>query len=357
MMGGRESWDYLAPTTSGENELVLCENGDYAADREAARGVPRAPDFPASLPAPEEVETPNVTTIDELATLLGIDAAATSKAMPVVTANGQLVLGLVRGDDQLNEEKLMTVLESGFRPATDEEIRSAFGAGGGSLGPVDVDVEIVADELLREGQFVAGANRDGWHLRGVQAGRDYEPRFADIRQMQEGDRCPNCGGALSIQTAIEVGHIFKLGTYYSVPFHAMFLDEDGQEKPLVMGSYGVGPARTIAAIVEQHHDEHGIAWPSSVAPYDAHVVALPGLEQQAEEAAAALDAAGNDVILDDRDQRAGEKFADADLIGCPIRVTVGKKTLDDGAVDVRDRTTGDEERVPIPELSGKLASV
>ena len=357
IMGGRESWDYLAPTTSGENELVRCENGDYAADREAAKGVPRAPEFPPSLDAPEEVETPNVTTIEQLANLLGIDAAATSKAMPVVTANGRLVLGLLRGDDQLNEEKLQTVLESGFRPATDEEIRAAFGAGGGSLGPVGVDVEIVADELLREGQYVAGANRDGWHLRGVEAGRDYQPRFADIRQLQEGDRCPNCGGMLSIQTAIEVGHIFKLGTHYSERFEATFLDEDGQEKLLVMGSYGVGPARTIAAIVEQHHDEHGIAWPASVAPYDAHVVALPGVEQQAEDAAAALDAAGKDVLLDDREQRAGEKFADADLIGCPTRVTVGKKTLDDGAVDVRDRATGDEERVPIPELSGRLASV
>ena len=357
IMGGRESWDYLAPTGSGENELVLCENGDYQADREAARGVPRTPDFPESLSAPEDVETPGVATIEDLASFLDVDAAATSKAMPVVTADGRLVLGLVRGDDQLNEEKLTTELESGFRPATDDEIRATFGAGGGSLGPVGVDVEVVADELLRDGQFVTGANRDGWHLRGVEAGRDYQPRFADIRALQEGDRCPICGGTLSIQTAIEVGHIFKLGRHFSERFEARFLDEDGREKLLVMGSYGVGPARTIAAIVEQHHDEHGIAWPEAVAPYDAHVVALPGVEQQAEETAAALDAAGRDVLLDDRDQRAGEKFADADLIGCPIRVTVGKKTLDDGAVDVRDRATGDEHRVPIPELSGKLAGV
>jgi prolyl-tRNA synthetase len=240
---------------------------------------------------------------------------------------------------------------------TDEEIRAIFGAGGGSLGPVAVTIDILADEALREGQFVAGANRDGWHLRGVQAGRDYNPTFADIRQAHAGDGCPQCDGKLLEQTAIELGHIFKLGTFYSAKFGATFLDEDGEEKPLVMGSYGIGPARSMAAIVEQHHDENGIAWPASVAPYDAHVVALPGVEAQAEEAAAALDEAGKDVLLDDRDQRAGEKFADADLIGCPIRVTVGKKTLDDGAVDVRDRATGEEERVPIPELSGKLASV
>jgi prolyl-tRNA synthetase len=170
--------------------------------------------------------------------------------------------------------------------------------------------------------------------------------------MLEGDRCPNCGGALLVERAIEVGHIFKLGTYYSTRFDATFLDEDGQERHLVMGSYGIGPARTMAAIVEQHHDERGICWPKAVAPFDVHVVALPGLEEPAEEAAAELDAAGRDVLLDDRDLRAGEKFADADLIGCPSRVTVGKKTLDDGAVDVRDRAGGEERRVAISELGG-----
>jgi prolyl-tRNA synthetase len=354
IMGGRESRDYLAPTGSGENELVLCENCDYAADREAARGVPRDPEFPERLAAPSEVETPGVATIEDLARLLDIDPAATSKAMPVVTNEGRLVLGLVRGDDQLSEEKLTTVLESGFRPATDDEIRSAFAAGGGSLGPVGVEVEVVADDLLASGQYVTGANRDGWHLRGVEAGRDYQPRFADIRRLQEGDRCPNCGGALTVQTAVEVGHIFKLGTYYSVPFNATFLDENGEERHLIMGSYGIGPARTIAAIVEQHGDDRGICWPRSVAPYDVHVVALPGLDEAAEEAAAELDAAGRDVLLDDRDLRAGEKFADADLIGCPSRVTVGRRTLDDGAVDVRDRAGGDERRVSISELGGKL---
>src|SRR5207302_5119267 len=165
---------------------------------------------------------------------LGIDASATSKAMPVVKEDGTLVLALVRGDDRLSETKLYDALPGTSRPATDDEIRAAFGAGGGSLGPVGFDGEVVADEALREGQFVAGANRDGWHLRGVEAGRDYQPRFADIRELQDGDRCPICGGKLSIQTAIEVGHIFKLGTHYSERFEATFLDEDGQEKLLVM---------------------------------------------------------------------------------------------------------------------------
>jgi prolyl-tRNA synthetase len=349
MMGGSESMDYLAPAATGENTLVTCERGDYAADLEIAQGVPRGAEFPPLLDEPEEVETPHATTIQDLSQLLGVDEAATSKAMPVV-ADGKVVLGLVRGDDRLDEVKMIEALGQAFRPATEEEIRKAFGADAGSIGPVGVSVEIVADEALREGQFVAGANRTGYHLRGVEAGRDFQPRFANIREVREGDACPRCGGRLQLRTAIEVGHIFKLDTYYSAPLGATFLDEDGTEKPLVMGSYGIGPGRTLAAIVEQHHDEHGITWPRSVAPYDVHVVALPGLEERAEEVAAKLDQAGDAVLLDDREQRAGEKFADADLIGLPLRVTVGKKTLEDDAVDVRDRASGDERRVPIADL-------
>jgi prolyl-tRNA synthetase len=352
-MGGTDSNDFLAPAEAGENTLVTCENGDYAADIEIARGIPRAPKFPERLAAPEEVETPGVATIEALAELLDIDPAATSKAMPVVQ-DGRVVLALVRGDDRLSEPKTTSALGGAFRPATDEEIREAFGASGGSLGPVGAAVEVVADEALREGQFVAGANRDGWHLRGVEAGRDFEPRFADLREARQGDRCPRDRGTLRFEPAIEIGHIFKLGAYYSIPFGANFLDEDGAERPLIMGSYGIGPGRVMAAIVEQHHDERGIIWPRSVAPYDVHVVALPGVEEQAHEAAAALDAAGFDVLLDDRDARAGEKFADADLIGLPQRITVGKKTVEDGAADVRDRSTGDERRVPIGSLGEAL---
>ena len=245
---------------------------------------------------------------------------------------------------------MVSALGSDFRPATEEEIREAFGADPGSLGPVGVDGEVVADEALREGQFVAGANRTGWHLRGAEAGRDYQPRFADLRQSQEEDSCPNCGGRLRFQVAIEVGHIFKLETKYSEPLEARFLDEDGTEKTILMGSYGIGPGRVMAAAVEQHHDENGIMWPVAIAPYDVHVVALPGADEVATRAAQRLDAAGKAVLLDDRDARAGEKFADADLIGIPTRVTAGRKSLEDGAVDVRDRATGEERRVAVEEL-------
>ena len=358
MMGGTESFDYLAPSGSGENTLVTCENGDYAADLEIARGVPRAPDFPDALDSPAEIETPNTRTCEALAELLSLDLAATSKAMPVVRDDGTLVLALLRGDDRLEEAKLQGALRSDFRLATDEEVRADFGAEGGSLGPVGFSGPIVADETLRAGQFVAGANRTGWHLRGVEAGRDYEPEFADIRQPRQGDACPVCGGRLGFHTAIEVGHIFKLGTDYSEPMGATFLDEDGTERVLQMGSYGIGPGRVLAAAVEQHHDENGIVWPAAIAPYDVHIVSLawdnPEIASFADEAAESLSAAGLDVLLDDRELRPGEKFADADLIGCPVRVTVGRKTLDDDAVDVRRRATGKEERVARLELAKRV---
>jgi prolyl-tRNA synthetase len=351
IMGGSGSQDFLAPAGAGENTLVTCENGDYAADLEIAGGIPSAPDFPEALPAPEEVETPDQRTIEDVSKFLGVDERATAKAMPVVTDEG-LVLALVRGDDRLNEMKLLAALGRDFRPAQPEEIRETFGADGGSIGPVGSPVEVMADETLREGQYVVGANRNDVHLRGVQAGRDFEARFADLREVRAGDACTRCGGHLRLQVAIEVGHIFKLETRFSEALGAHFLDEDGTERPLIMGSYGIGPGRVVAAVVEQRHDEQGISWPSAIAPYDVHVVALPGVEDQAEQAARALQAAGADVLLDDRDARAGEKFADADLIGCPIRVTVGKKTAEDGAVDVRDRESGLERRVPLDELGG-----
>ena len=351
IMGGSGSQDFLAPSGSGENTLVTCENGDYAADLEIAAGVPPAADFPAELDAPEEVETPGQRTIEGVSEFLGVDPRATAKAMPVVVGD-KLVLALVRGDDRLNEMKLLAELRDTFRPAEAEEIREAFGAGGGSIGPVGATVEVIADDALREGQYVVGANRDDVHLRGVQAGRDFQARFADLREVRAGDACTRCGGHLSLQAAIEVGHILKLETRFSRPLNATFVDEDGAERPLIMGSYGIGPGRVMAAAVEQSHDEDGIVWPPSLAPYGVHIVALPGVEQQADEAARVLDGAGAEVLLDDRDARAGEKFADADLIGIPLRVTVGKKTAEDGKVDVRDRKTGEERRVPLGELGG-----
>jgi prolyl-tRNA synthetase len=353
MMGGTESFDFLAPAGAGENTLVTCEDGDFAADIEVARTKPRAATFPETLLAPEEVETPGVKTCEALADFLSIDVAATSKAMPMTTDDG-VVLVLIRGDDRIEPAKLDSGLGLQSRPSTDDEIRAAFGASGGSLGPVGFKGRIVADETLRHGQYVAGANRDGWHLRGVEAGRDFQAEFADLRESTETDSCPVCGGKLTFTTAIEVGHIFKLGTKFSDALDANFLDEDGKQRAFIMGCYGIGLARTMAAIVEQNHDENGIVWPASVAPYDVHLVVLGGADEIGEQAAEILSAAGKDVLLDDRDQRPGEKFADADLIGIPIRITAGKKSLEDGAVDVRQRATGAERRVIVADLGKEV---
>ncbi len=361
LMGGEVAHEYLAPCPAGENEIALCENGDYAANVEAAKSVPSAPGFPERLDAPQEVATPDIRTIEEVSEFLSIDPRATAKAMPVVGPDGQLVLGLLRGDHRLHELKAAALLGGEFRPAHPEEIEQAFGASGGSLGPVGVKLRVIADEALRTGQFVSGANRDGFHLLGVEAGRDYECEFADIREVMDGDSCIHCGGRITVEPAIEIGNIFKLGTRYSDPLHAVYLDESGKEQAIVMGCYGIGPGRVVAAAIEQNHDGNKILWPRSLAPYDVEIVALQGAGENllaiAEEIGAELSDAGLEVLLDDREARPGEKFADADLIGAPLRITVGKKTLEDGAVDLRLLASGEDRRVPAAEAAAQAAEL
>ncbi len=320
-----------------------------------ARGIPRASVFPETLVAPEEVDTPGVKTCEALADLLSIDVAATSKAMPVTTTDGTVVLALVRGDDKVEPAKLDAALGRPSRPSTDDEIRAAFGASGGSLGPVGFGGEVIADEVLRHGQFVAGANRDGRHLRGVEAGRDYQPRFVDLRQSIEGDTCPHCGGLLQLRDGDRGGpHLQARDAVLEASRSNVRRRGRPRAAAASCGSYGIGPARVMAAAVEQSHDENGIVWPAAIAPYDVHVVVLTGAEEIGEQAAQALSDAGLEVLVDDRDQRPGEKFADADLIGVPVRVTAGRKSLEDGAVDVRQRSTGEERRVAVADLGKEV---
>ena len=358
VMGGHGGEEFVAPSPNGEADLVRCSRGDYAANVEVARSRPRPPQFPAALDAPEEVETPGATTIEGLAEMLGIDPAATAKAMPIVV-DGAVVLALVRGDHRLHDMKTGKALGARFRPAQPDEIREAFGADPGSIGPVGAGVRVIADEALREGQFVGGANRTGWHLRGLQAGRDYEAEFADLREVVEGDGCPACdGGTLHIEPAIEVGHIFKLGTRYAEPLGATYLDESGREHPIVMGSYGIGLARIAAAAVEQGHDEAGIAWPAAVAPFDVHLVVIGGADDPQRAVADGLreelEGAGVDVLFDDRTKSPGEKFADAELIGCPVRVTVGKRTATEGSADLQVRRGRESSALPVAEVAAAV---
>jgi len=349
MMGGLGAHEYMAPCAAGENEVALSDAG-YAANVEVAAGTPRPPEFPEPLPEPEPVETPGARTIDEVSALLGGDPATLVKSLPVVTPDGTVRLVLVRGDDTMNEIKLASALRSEFRPATEDEIVASFGARPGFIGPVGTDVEVIADSALERGVYVTGANRDGWHLRGVEPGRDFQGRFADVRAVQAGDRCPN-GGTIAIEPAIEVGNIFKLGTRYSEPLGATYLDESGEERPIVMGSYGVGPARIAAAAVEQYADEQGISWPASIAPFDVQLVALgkPGSDEHAlgERLYGELREAGLDVLYDDREASPGEKFAEAELLGCPLRVVAGRRSLESGELELQVRRGREKRSVPL----------
>ncbi len=356
VMGGLGAHEYMAPCPAGENEVALSDAG-YAANVEVARGQAQVPDFPQQLDAPEPVETPAARTIDEVSGLLGVDPRTLIKALPVMLEQGGMRLALVRGDHRLNEIKLQNVLGSPFRPATEQEIVASFGAQPGFIGPVAADVEVVADEAIQRGVYVTGANSDGMHLRGVQPGRDFSAAFDDIRSVEEGDRDP-LGGTIRIEPAIEVGNIFKLGTRYSEPLGATFVDEDGKERPIVMGSYGIGPARIAAAAVEQGADEHGISWPRAIAPFDLHLVGLgkQGTPERelAERLYEELTESGFDVLYDDRDTSPGEKFVEAELLGCPLRVVAGKRSVESGELEVQVRRGAQKQGVPLEGAADAL---
>jgi prolyl-tRNA synthetase len=350
MMGGSGSHEFMAPSAAGEDEVALCAACDYAANVELARGVPR----PASLPddvVSHEVATPGARTIAEVAAQLKIDAACSIKSL-LYMAGDTPVLALVRGDHNLHERKFARALGAEPRPARPEEVRERLGVSVGSVGPVGLKggVRVIADESLKSGRYVVGANRDGFHLVGVRPGKDFGCDWADLQVALPGESCPRCGQPLQVERVIEVGNIFKLGTKYSLGLNAMYLDEAGQQKPIVMGSYGIGPARIAAAAVEQRHDADGIIWPWAIAPFHVHLIPV-AVKDASQMAAAeyierALVNAGFDVLVDDRDERAGVKFKDADLLGVPVRVTVGNAFVKEGVVEVRDRATRVDQRVP-----------
>jgi prolyl-tRNA synthetase len=338
MMGGLGAHEFMAPSPAGEDEIARCQSCGYAANVELARSRPATPRFRGEPRA--EVATPGVRTIADVCALLGIEPAQTIKSLLYVGPSGP-VLALVRGDQQLHEKKLARLLGGNVRSAHPEEVRDALGASVGSVGPAGAAVPVVADEALGEGDYVCGANRDGVHVRGIRPGRDFTARYADLHVAQAGDGCPECGASLVVERVIEVGNIFKLGTKYSTTLGATYLDEQGQARPIVMGSYGIGPARIVASAVEQRHDADGIVWPWAIAPAQVHVLPVnmkqAEMRETAERLYRELGAAGYEAVLDDRDDRPGVKFKDADLLGIPIRVTVGARLAKDGMVEVRTR--------------------
>jgi prolyl-tRNA synthetase len=357
MMGGTASHEFMGFSPNGEDTIFICSNGDYAANREVAL-FQRDEPVMEELEPMEEVETPETTTIEALAAYLGISRSKTAKAVFYKGGSGRFIFAVIRGDLDVNETKLRKVInEPALTPATIEEIH-AVGAEAGYGSPVGVrDAFIVVDESVRDTpNLVAGANRVGWHRINVNLGRDYQADVvADIANAWDGAPCPTCGAPMRADRAIEVGNIFKLGSRYSAMLGATYLDADGRAVPIEMGSYGIGSGRLAATIVEQCYDDKGITWPVAVAPYSVSLLNL-GKIDDAETVAAAqrlyceLTDAGIDVLFDDRDERAGVKFNDADLIGNPIRLSVSPRTLKDGTAEMKGRKESAAVFVPLIDV-------
>jgi prolyl-tRNA synthetase len=365
IMGGSLAHEFMVLNEHGEDTLVICPTGDYAANQQIA--AVEKPQPAAEEPmATEEVPTPGTDTIASLAALLEVGTDRTAKATFFVTGDGRLITAIVRGDFEVNETKLFNAVKAfgGLRPATAEEIRAA-GMEPGYASPIGAhDTTVVVDELvMRAPNLVAGGNRAGFHLRNVNAGRDFTPDVvADITNAREGDPCPRCGTPLTLRKGIEVGNIFKLGTDFTEKLNATYLAEDGSRHFVIMGSYGIGLGRAMACIVEEHHDEKGIVWPAAVAPYPAQLVALgvgkdPAVGEAADDLYARLADVGVEVLYDDRDESPGVKLTDAELLGMPMIVTVSTRSLAAGGAEVTDRATGERSVRPIDEVVAALTGV
>jgi len=356
MMGGHGADEYMAPCAAGENEVVLAAG--YAANTEVATADPQPVALPSGLDAPELVQTPGMTTIDAVVAALEVPAGALLKAFPIVLDGDGMKLVVVRGDHRVNEIKLQNTLGQPFRAAREEEIAAALGPPG-FIGPVGSELPVLLDEAIAPGSYIAGANQPDAHLQGVEPGRDFQFERVDVRSVAAGD---TIGGAtVRIERAIEVGNIFKLGTRYSEPLGASYLDEDGRSRLIWMGSYGFGPARAAAAAVEQYADEQGISWPRAIAPFDVELVVLGKLGTPERELAdrlyGELAEAGLDTLYDDRDAGPGEKFTDAELLGCPLRVTVGRRTLAGEEIEVQVRRGREARTVPLAGAADAVAAL
>ena len=373
IMGGSMAHEFMALTPIGEDTLLLCDQCGYKANRQVATYT--KPELVQSeVAAIEEVHTPGVDTIASLAEFLGIDERETAKAIFVVAevdvdgeSQEQFVFAVVRGDMELNETKLTNAVKARrLRPAHVDEI-TAIGAAAGYGSPVGIDrdkVLLVVDELVVESpNLVAGANKTDTHLRNVNYGRDYEADIVtDLVAVDDGFACPDCGAPLRSVRGVEVGNIFKLGTDFSVALGANFLDENGTSHPIVMGSYGIGSDRLISAVIEEHHDEYGIKWPVTIAPYQVVIVGLgtakqPEVVEATEQIYADLQTAGIETLYDDRDERAGVKFNDADLLGIPLRLTVGGRGIKSGQLELKLRRDGSAHDVPLDDVVGTLQRI
>jgi len=363
-MGGSQSHEFAAPSDAGEDVIAICDGCGYAANLEKARSVARPaaqPDSTEELPL-EEFHTPGKKTIAEVAEFDGSPDTSHIKSL-VMAADGKPYLIVLRGDHSLNEAKLESVIEAKeLRPAHAEEISEWFGADAGSLGPVDVmGLTILTDVALQDRRnLIAGANRDDYHLRHVTPGRDFEANFVDVREVVEGDSCVDCGKPIALRKCIEIGHIFKLGYRYADSMGLRVLDPNGKEVTPIMGSYGIGLERILTAAIEQNHDDRGMMLPASIAPFEAIITPVNLKNDDQRVAAESLyedcRRRGIDIVLDDRSERAGVKFSDAELVGIPYRLTVGKK-ISDGVVELVVRSTRQTTDVRLEVASERLAEL
>lgn len=358
-MGGSASAEFMVKSEVGEDEIVFCSGCDYAANIEKATSVNHKAST-EEMKEMSEIETPNVHTIEELQDFFKMDAGQFAKTL-IYYADGKTVAVVVRGDRDVNETKVANAIGGAveFELASEDTIKAVTGAEVGFAGPIGIktDYLFIDQEVVDQRNVIVGANKTGYHIQNANFGRDFEGQIGDFRNVQEGDKCPKCGQPLEIMRGVEVGHIFKLGTKYSESMGATFLDQNGKSQPIIMGCYGIGVERTVAAVIEQHHDENGIIWPLAIAPY--HVVVVPvnvkkeeHLEN-AEKIYKELEAAGVEVLLDDRNERAGFKFKDSDLLGIPMRITVGKDIVD-GKVEFKLRKEADKEIISVDEVLDRV---
>lgn len=350
MMGGATSHEFMAPSPAGEDEVVLCDTCGYSANVELATSQPKKIEIKNWKF--EEIYTPEKRTVEEVSNFLKISPEYFIKSLLLISNNGPL-LALVRGDQELHEKKMKRIIGD-YRPAQKQEVKEILGIEAGFIGPMSHKIKIIADTCLKEGVYVSGANKSQYHAKGIIPNKDFIAEWHDIHIAKEGDLCSKCSNPLRIERAIEIGNIFKLGTKYSLPLKAFYLDEKGQEKPLVMGSYGIGPARIAAAVIEQNYDRDGIIWPKSIAPFDIEILPLNINDSNtidiAEKIYYELIERNIDVLIDDRDERAGVKFKDADLIGIPTHIIIGEKNLKEGLVEIKDRKTKEVKKVKVDEV-------
>jgi prolyl-tRNA synthetase len=357
MMGGATAHEFMAPSVAGEDQVVICSSCGYAANIELAVSHPQKGkmingDF-------EEVHTPEKRTVEEVSRFLRLGPECFIKSILLMTDKGP-VLALVRGDHELHEKKLIGIIGP-HRPAQKKEVKDILGVEAGFIGPMNHTVRIIADSCLQEGVYVSGANKPHYHAKGIMPGREFTAEWHDMRIAKESDLCMKCNASLKVESAIEVGNIFKLGTKYSSPLKALYLDENGNENSIIMGSYGIGPARIAAAAIEQNHDKDGMIWPKSIAPFDVEILPLNIKDAKTGEISERLykelSDKGVETLIDDRDERAGVKFKDADLIGIPIQIVVGERNLKEGLIEIKDRKTKEAVKVKVGDVVERVSSL